>query len=51
MLRFAFPRRMRQLTYSIGGERFLHSLMREGQLFEERISLGLLVVLVPQPAC
>lgn len=44
MLRFAFPRRMRQLTYSIGGERFLHSLMREGQLFEERISLGLLVV-------
>lgn len=44
MLRFAFPRRMKQLIYSLAGERFFHTLMREGNLFEERISLGLTLV-------
>lgn len=44
ILRFSFPRRFQQLTAALVSERSLINMLREGDLFTERIMPGLLLV-------
>lgn len=44
ILRFSFPRRFHQLSAALANERSLINMLREGDLFTERIMPGLLVV-------
>ncbi|HRY98449.1 MAG TPA: DUF4271 domain-containing protein [Bacteroidales bacterium] len=46
MIRFAFPRRFQQVMSSLVTERSLVGMLREGDLFTERIMLGLMTVFV-----
>ena len=44
IIRFSFPRRFYQLTAALASERSLVNMLREGDLFTERIMPGLLLV-------
>ncbi len=44
IVRFSFPRRFQQLSKALASERSLVSMLREGDLFNERIMPGLLLV-------